>query len=146
MAEAHKPLEQMTAQERLDLGISYFKEGKFDEAIAVLKTISTSDIYGCMGKLNEATAAWSKVRCEDNPETYAWAQFSLGNTYKIIGKLGEDIAGWSNIRREHSCEAYAVAQYSLGNTHKTMDQLDDAIAAWSRIRRDDDPEAYAWAQ
>ena len=160
MTEPNKPLNQMTAQERLDLGISYFKEGKLDEAIAVLKTISSSedptiyalsqrllgDIYGCIGKLNEATAAWSKVRCEDNPETYAWAQFSLGNTYKTIGKLGEDIAAWSNIRREHSCEAYAVAQYSLGNTHKTMDQLDDAIAAWSNIRRDDDPEAYAWAQ
>ena len=77
MTELDKPLDQMTVQERYDLGRSYFKEGKFDEAIAVLKTISTSedptiyalsqrllgDIYGCMGKLNEATATWSKVRC-----------------------------------------------------------------------------------
>ena len=39
MAEAHKPLEQMTAQERLDLGRSYFKEGKFDEAIKALSSI-----------------------------------------------------------------------------------------------------------
>ena len=101
MTEPNKPHEPMTAQERLDLGMSYLEEGKFDEAIAVLKTISTSedptiyalsqrllgDIYGCMGKLNEATAAWSKVRCEDNPETYAWAQFSLGNTYKIWARI-----------------------------------------------------------
>ena len=43
MTEPNKPLEQMTAQERLDLGRSYFKEGKFDEAIAGLKTISTSE-------------------------------------------------------------------------------------------------------
>ena len=59
MTEPNKPLEQMTAQERLDLGRSYFKEGKLDEAI---KT-------------------WSEIRYEDDLQSYADAQVNLGNLY-----------------------------------------------------------------
>ena len=59
MPKPNKYLEQMTAQERLDLGMSYFEEGRFDKAI---KT-------------------WSNIHRDDNPETYAAAQFNLGNAY-----------------------------------------------------------------
>ena len=60
MTEVNKPLDQMTAQERLDLGRSYYNEDKFDEAIKALSSIR---------------------REEAAPEIYARAQFNLGNTY-----------------------------------------------------------------
>ena len=59
MPKPNKPLEQMTAQERLALGRSYYNEGKFDEAI---KT-------------------WSEIRYEDDLQSYADAQVNLGNLY-----------------------------------------------------------------
>ena len=124
MTEPNKPLEQMTAQERLDLGRSYYNKGKLDEAIT----------------------AWSNIRREDNPEAYAAAQFSLGNTYKAQGEPEQAITTWSNIRREDDPETYAAAQFNLGLAYKDQGNLDEAIAAWSNIHREDSPEAYAWAQ
>ena len=43
MATPDKPLEQMTAQERLKLGRSLYKDGKFDEAIAVWSKITREE-------------------------------------------------------------------------------------------------------
>ena len=161
MTEPNKPLDQMTAQERLDLGRSYYNEGKFDEAIAVLKTISTSEdpaIYAMsqgllgsiymvgLGRLDKAITAWSNIRREDDPETYADAQLSLGLAYHTQDKLDKAIKVWSNIRRDNNPETYADAQFNLGNTYKAQGKLDDAITAWSNIRREDDPETYADAQ
>ena len=81
MTEPNKPLEQMTVQERLDLGISSLREGRFDEAIK----------------------AWSSIRREEAaPETYAGAQYSLGLAYAESGELEQAIKTWSNIRREEA--------------------------------------------
>ena len=124
MTEPNKPLEQMTAQERLDLGRSYFKEGKFDEAI---KT-------------------WSEIHHGDDPKTYARAQFNLGNTYDDLGKLEQAIETWSNISHNDDPETYAQAQFNLGLAYKNQDELDEAITAWSKVRHDDDPKTYARAQ
>ena len=133
MTEPNKPLEQMTAQERLDLGNSYYNDGRFDEAIT----------------------AWSNIRREDNPEAYAAAQFSLGLTYEDQGNLDKAITTWSNIHREDNPKTYAWAQFNLGIIYKDLaykdkdeDQrkLDEAIAAWSNIHREDNPETYARAQ
>ena len=55
MTEPNKPHEPMSAQERLDLGTSYFKEGRFDKAIKAL----------------------SSIRRDDDSKTYAWAQIGL---------------------------------------------------------------------
>ena len=159
MTEPNKPLEQMTAKERFDLGISYLKEGRFDEVIAVLKTISTSeptiyvlsqrllgDIYGCMGKLNEAITAWSNIRRNDNPKAYAQAQLNLGHAYKSLGKLEQTIKTWSNISHDDNPKAYAGAQFNLGHTYDGLGKSEQAITAWSNIRHDDDPITYAQAQ
>ena len=150
----------MTAQERLDLGRSYYNEGKFDEAIAVLKTISTSEdpaIYAMsqgllgsiymvgLGRLDKAITAWSNIRREDDPETYADAQLSLGLAYHTQDKLDKAIKVWSNIRRDNNPETYADAQFNLGNTYKAQGKLDDAITAWKKVR-EDNPETYAKAQ
>ena len=124
MTEPNKPLEQMTAQERLDLGRSYFKEGKFDEAI---KT-------------------WSEIHHGDDPKTYAWAQFNLGNTYNGLGKSEQAIETWSNISHNDDPKTYARAQFNLGLAYKNQDELDEAITAWSKVRHDDDPKTYARAQ
>ena len=97
MTEPNKPLEQMTAQERLDLGISYFEEGRFDEAIKTWSSIRREEVdsktyaltqlrlgvaYKGQSELAQAIAALSKVRHNDDPKIYAWAQFSLGLAYK----------------------------------------------------------------
>ena len=124
MTEPNKPLEQMTAQERLDLGNSYYNDGRFDEAIT----------------------AWSNIRREDNPEAYAAAQFSLGNTYKAQGEPEQAITTWSNIRREDNPETYAAAQFNLGLTYKAQGEPEQAITTWSNIHREDNPKTYAWAQ
>ena len=159
MTESNKPLNQMTAIERFGHGISYFEEGRFDEAIAVLKTISSSEdpeiyarallgigaAYQTMGKLKKAIKAWSKVRHDDNPKAYAGAQFNLGITYKNQDRLGEAIAALSSINHEDDRKTYAKAQRNLGVVYHTLGKLDEAIDAWSKVRNDD-PEAYAWAQ
>ena len=161
MTEPNKPLEQMTVQERLDLGMSYLEEGRFDEAIAVLKTISTSEdpaIYAMsqgllgsiymmgMGRLDKAITAWSNIRRNDNPEAYAQAQLGLGAIYKSQDELDKATTAWSNITRQDNPETYTQAQLNLGDTYKDQNKLDEAITAWSNIRRSDNPETYARAQ
>ena len=164
MATPDKPLDQMTAQERLDLGISYFKEGKFDEAIKVWSSIRREEAdpktyakaqlnlgaaYYAQGNLDDAITAWSNIRREDDPETYARAQFNLGLAYKAQGKLDDAITAWKKVREDNP-ETYAKAQLNLGVIYKDKDEdqrnLDEAITAWSNIRRDNNPETYADAQ
>ena len=160
MTEPNKPLEQMTAQERLDLGRSYFKEGKFDEAITLLQTIVPTEdsltyteaqlglglAYEFKGNINKAISAWLNIHREDNPKAYAWAQFRLGFAYEIQDRLDECISAWSNIDRKDDPEVYAKAQLNLGATYYAQGKLDDAITAWSNIHREDNPETYAAAQ
>ena len=149
----------MTAQERLDLGISYFKEGKFDEAIKTCSSIrreeadpktyaqaqhSLGDTYCVRNKLDDAITAWSNIRREDDPETYARAQFNLGLAYKAQGKLDDAITAWKKVR-EDDPETYADAQLNLGLAYKAQGKLDDTITAWKKVR-EDDPETYADAQ
>ena len=150
----------MTAQERLDLGRSYFKEGKFDEAITLLQTIVPTEdsltyteaqlglglAYEFKGNINEAISAWLNIHREDNPKAYAWAQFRLGFAYEIQDRLDECISAWSNIDRKDNPEVYAKAQFNLGATYYAQGKLDQAIEAWSNIHREDDPETYAKAQ
>ena len=121
MTEPNKPLEQMTAQERLDLGECYYDEGRFDKAITV----------------------WSKITRDDGLETYADAQLGLGAAYKKQGDLDQAIKIWSNISHDDA-EAYARAQYNLGAAYKKQGDLDQAIKAWSNISHDD-AKTYARA-
>ena len=171
MTEPNKPLEQMTAQERLDLGRSYYNEGKFDEAIKALSSIRREEAdpetyadaqlnlglaYAKSGKLDQAIKAWSNIRREEaDPETYGLAQlnlglaqFNLGVAYAKSGKLDQAIKAWSSIRREEvDPETYAQAQLNLGNAYYAQSKLDQAIKTWSNIHREEaDPETYARAQ
>ena len=160
MTELNKPLEQMSPQERLELGRSRYNEGKFDEAITLLQTIVPTEdsltyteaqlglgfAYEFKGDINEAISAWLNIHREDNPKAYAWAQFRLGFAYEIQDRLDECISAWSNIDRKDNPEVYAKAQLNLGATYYAQGKLDQAIAAWSNIHREDDSEAYAQAQ
>ena len=164
MTEPNKPLEQMTAQERLDLGRSYYNEGKFDEAIKTWSTIRREEAdsktyaqaqlglgaaYYAQNKIDQAIKTWSNIHREKAaPETYAEAQFNLGNAYQDQGKLDEAITAWSNIRREEAdSETYAQAQLNLGAVYYAQEDLDQAIKTWSNIHREKiDPEIYTWAQ
>ena len=162
MTEPNKPLEQMTAQERFDLGMSHYREGRFDEAIKALSSIRREEVepgtyawaqfnlgnaYQDQGKLDEAITAWSNIHREEaNPETYAGAQLNLGVAYAESGKREQAIEAWSNIRRSDDSEIYARAQLNLGNAYYAQSELEQAIEAWSNIRRSDDSETYARAQ
>ena len=160
MPEPNKSLDQMTAQERLDLGKSYYNEGKFDEAIKALSSIRRKDdpktyaraqydlgkTYDRADDLDEAIEAWSSIRRKDDPETYARAQYDIGDVYNSLDKLDEAIEAWSNISYNDDPETYIWTQLNLGAAYNESGELDEAIEAWSNIRRKDDPETYAWAQ
>ena len=160
MTEPHKPLEQMTAQEWLALGRSYYNEGKFDEAIKTWSEIHHGDdpetyaqaqfnlgnTYDDLGKLEQAIEAWSNISYDDDPETYAWAQLNLGAAYAKSGELDEAITAWSKVRHDDDPETYARAQFNLGIVYKDQGKLDQAVKTWSNINHDDDPETYARAQ
>ena len=112
MTEPDKPHEPKSAQERLDLGRSYYNEGKFDEAIT----------------------AWSNIYREDDPKTYARAQLNLGNAYYTRGKLDDAITAWSNIHREDDPKTYARAQFNLGLAYQDQGNLDKAKEAYRNAR------------
>ena len=112
MTEPIKPREQMTAQERLDLGNAYEDQGNLDEAITT----------------------WSAIHRDDNPETYAKAQLNLGITYYTRGKLDEAITTWSAIHRDDNPEPYAKAQLNLGVAYEDQGNLDKAKEAYRNAR------------
>ena len=163
MTEPNKPIEQMTAQERLELGRRHYEEGRIDEAITVWSTITRDDspkiyawaqlglgtAYADSGELDQAITAWSKIRREKeiDPKIYAWAQLNLGTAYADSGELDQAIKTWSSISHDDP-ETYARAQLNLGLAYKNQDELDEAITAWSKIRREKeiDPKIYAQAQ
>lgn len=149
MTEPDKPLDQMTAQERLDLGRSYYNEDKFDEAIKALSSIRREEAapeiyaqallgigaaYQALGKLKKAIKAWSKVRHGDDPKAYAGAQLGLGLAYYTRGKLDDAIAAWSNIHRDDNPETYAGAQLNLGVAYEDQGNLDKAKEAYRNAR------------
>ena len=161
MPKPNKPLEQMTAQERLDLGMSYLGEGRFDKAIKALSSIRREEVdpetyagvqlnlgnaYLVRNKLDDAIAAWSNIHREDNSKAYAYAQLKLGAAYYAQDKLDDAIAAWSNIHRDDDSENYTDAQFNLGLAYHTQGKLDEAIAAWSNIHREDNSKAYTDAQ
>ena len=162
MTEPNKPHEPMSAQERLDLGTSYFKEGRFDKAIKALSSIRREEIapeiyagvqlglgaaYYAQKDLEQAIEALSSIRRDDDSKTYAWAQIGLGIAYNKSGKLDEAIKIWSNIRHDDDPKAYAQAQLNLGAVYYAQEDLDQAIKPWSNIRSEEaDPETYAQAQ
>ena len=161
MTEPNKPLEQMTAQERLDLGMSYLEEGRFNEAIKTWSSIRRKKVdsgtyaralynlglaYDKSGEIEQAITAWSRVHHNDDPKIYARAQYNLGAAYDESGELDEAIKAWSNIRRKDDPEAYAQAQLNLGATYQKQGEIEQAIQIWSNITRDGDLEAYARAQ
>ena len=160
MTEPNKPLEKMSAQERLDLGMSHYRKGRFDEAIKALSSIRRDDdpqayawaqlglgaAYAKSGNRDQAIKTWSNISHDDDPKTYAQAQFSLGNTYDDWGKSEQAIKTWSKVRHDDDPETYAWAQLNLGAAYAKSGELDEAITAWSKVRHDDDPETYARAQ
>ena len=162
MATPDKPPEQMTAQERLDLGISYLEESRFDKAIKAWSNIHREEAdpetyaraqlglgaaYAKSGKREQAIKTWSNIRCSDDSKIYAQAQLNLGAAYYAQSELDQAIEAWSNIHREEADpETYAGAQFNLGVAYHAQGEPEQAIVAWSNIRRSDDSKIYAQAQ
>ena len=164
MTEPNKPLEQMTAQERLDLGISYLGESRFDKAIGALSSIRREEAdpetyaraqlnlgaaYYAQSELDQSIEALSSIRREEaDPETYAQAQLGLGVAYAESGKREQAIKIWSNIRREEvNPKTYTQAQLNLGVAYAESGKWEQAIKIWSNIRREEvNPKTYTQAQ
>ena len=163
MTEPNKPLEQMAAQERYDLGMSYYKEGEFDEAIKAWSSIrrdddlqSYADAQVNLGNLydfqenqekaeethQKAIEAYQEVPKSDR-QAYSWAQYKLGALYNSLEQQNKAKNVWRKIRRNDNSEAYAWAQLELGALYDLLEQQGKAKSAWEKIRRDDNPEAYA---
>ena len=127
MTEPNKPLEQMTAQERVDLGISYLGESRFDKAIKALSSIH---------------------REEADSKTYARAQFGLGVAYHAQEDWEQAIEAWSNIHREEvDLKTYGLAQLNLGVAYAKSGKRKQSIETLSNIHREEAaPGTYARAQ
>ena len=164
MTEPNKPLEQMTAQERLDLGMSHYREGRFDETIKALSSIRREEAdpgtyaeaqfnlgvaYAESGERKQAIKMLSNIRREEaDPEIYTQAQLGLGVAYAESGKRKQAIKILSNIRREEADpEIYTQAQLGLGVAYAESGKRKQAIKILSNIRREEaDPEIYTQAQ
>ena len=163
MTEPNKPLEQMTAQERLDLGMSHYREGRFDETIKALSSIRREEAdpgtyaeaqlglgvaYAESGKRKQAIKILSNIRREEaDPEIYTQAQLNLGVAYAKSGKPDQAITVLSKIRREEvNPKTYAQAQLGLGVAYAESGKREQAIKTWSKVRHEDDPKVYALAQ
>lgn len=163
MTEPNKPLEQMTAQERLELGRSHYEEGRIDETIKAWSSIRREDdlqsyadaqvnlgnLYDFRENPKEAEEARQKAieACQEVPQNdrqaYSWAQYKLGALYDSLEQQNKAKNVWRKIRRNDNPEAYAWAQLELGALYDILEQQDKAKSAWEKIRRDDNPEAYA---
>ena len=160
MATPDKPLNQMTAQERLELGVDCLDAGRLNDAVHILATVSAGenpgayswaqyflgDVYEDAGNLREAMTAYNNVHRHANPVAYASAQNSIGILYKNMGRLDDAVAAFSRVVREDNPESYAWAQNNLGTVYQTMRRLDDAAAAFGNVQLNDSPEAYTNAQ
>ena len=164
MTEPNKPLEQMTAQERLDLGMSHYREGRFDETIKALSSIRREEAdpgtyaeaqfnlgvaYAESGERKQAIKMLSNIRREEaDPEIYTQAQLNLGVAYAKSGKPDQAITVLSKIRREEvNPKTYARAQLGLGVAYAESGKREQAITVLSKIRREEvNPKTYAQAQ
>ena len=164
MTEPNKPLEQMTAQERLDLGMSHYREGRFDETIKALSSIRREEAdpgtyaeaqfnlgvaYAESGERKQAIKMLSNIRREEaDPEIYTQAQLGLGVAYAKSGKPDQAITVLSKIRREEvNPKTYARAQLGLGVAYAESGKREQAITVLSKIRREEvNPKTYAQAQ
>ena len=153
----------MTAQERLDLGMSHFEEGRSDEAIKTWSSIRREEAapetyaqaqlylgaaYKKQGDLDQAIKTWSNIPHDDNPAVYARAQLYLGIAYidQNERNLDQAIETWLKVCRNENPRAYARTQLNLGIAYKKQDNLLQAINTWLKVHPDENPEAYARAQ
>ena len=163
MTEPNKPHEPKSAQERLDIGMSHYREGEFDKAIKALSNIRREEVdpetyaqaqlglgaaYYAQEDWEQAIETLSNIHREKiAPETYAQAQLGLGAAYYAQEDWEQAITTWSNIHRDDSPETYAQAQYNLGIAYYAQEDWEQAIKTWSNIHREKiAPETYAQAQ
>ncbi|PIT32707.1 tetratricopeptide repeat protein [Snodgrassella alvi] len=98
--------------------------------------------------INQQIEELNKITREDGNETYAQAQFKLGNIYQEIKHdydKAEDF--YLNINKEDDPELYALAQCSLGYLYQDIKHdYDQAEVFYLNINKEDSSERYAIAQ
>ena len=90
----------------------------------------------------------SKITREDGKETYAQAQFELGDIYRNIKHdYSHAEAFYLNINKEDNPEVYAKAQFLLGYIYQEIKHdYDQAEAFYLNINKKDNPDVYAKTQ
>ncbi|NUF08520.1 tetratricopeptide repeat protein [Snodgrassella sp. ESL0324] len=90
----------------------------------------------------------SKITREDGKETYAQAQFELGDIYRNIKHdYSQAEAFYLNINKEDNPEVYALAQFLLGYIYQEIKHdYDQAEAFYLNINKKDNPDVYAKTQ
>ena len=146
------------AQHRI--GLFFFDEGNYIDAIATWMNIKKSDdsvIYAraqfntgfCLNELektNEALNVWNNVKREDNASSYARARLNTGVVLAKNNNLAKAVSAWIKIKRSDNIEVYLQAQLNLGRALKKLDKIDEAVNTWNSITHSDNSEIYAEAQ
>ena len=90
----------------------------------------------------------NKITREDGKETYAQAQFKLGDVYhKIKHDCAKAEAFYLNINKEDNSKFYDLAQFVLGCIYQEIKHdYDQAEAFYSKITKENNSEIYTLAQ
>jgi len=138
----------LSASEHVALGMEYYEQGKYDEAIAEFQRAIELDpdsseshrnlgaAYLEQGKLDEAVASYEKA-IELDPG-FGEAYGDLAAAYIDLGKLAEAVAAGD--KAIALAPEYANAHYNLGLTYANQGRFEKAITEYKeaiRINPDD---------
>ncbi|MDH4135137.1 MAG: tetratricopeptide repeat protein [Anaerolineae bacterium] len=140
-----------SASEHMDLGLEYYGQGKFDEAIAEFQAAielepddadahrNLGTAYGEQGKWEEAAAAYEQA-IELDPD-FGEAYGDLVWPYIELGRLSEAIA--TGEKAIELTPDYAAAHNNLGVAYDKQGRLEEAIAEYQEATRLDPDDALA---
>ena len=87
---------------------------KLVEAKEILKQARREQKEGNLDRAIELLIKINKLS-DELQDSYAQAQFNLGNLYNRLDRFTEAEQAYKNVKREDSAESYARAQNNLGN-------------------------------
>ena len=132
-----------SASEHMDLGMAYYEQGKYDEAVAEFQAAielepddaeahrNLGTAYLEQGELEEAVASYGQA-IELDPD-FGEAYGDLAGAYVNLGRLSEAIAAGE--KAIELAPDYAMAYNNLGFAYYTQGMLDEAIAEYQEAIR-----------
>ena len=134
------------------LGACYREQGKYDDAVAVLRRVITlnpdcseawSDLamsYGGLGKYDDAATAFLKSIKLKPTDPQAW--YKLGSCYQKQEQYDDAVTAYREAIKLKPDDA--DAWHDLGLAYGKLNKTDDAVAAFRQAIKlePDDPEAW----